>query len=226
MKVAVIGAGKMGTQVAGQLPGDLKKIIIDSDGTKAAAVAEKVGADFATDLSAAGNSDVIAVVVPAFAVDSVMEQLSGVAKDGAVIMNMATTAQLDQKLLADNPRLHFVDCKIIGNAGAMSYGAPCYVIAGTEDKQVFAKIATALSGYTKVLMGDPAIVPKINTLGSEEGIRCGVRLRKRLREFDIPKEWEDVVLYSVAAGTLQAFASGQMGHFALELAEKIEKEDL
>lgn len=225
MKVAVIGAGRMGSIVVKQLPRDINALVVDSDSKKAAECALQAGAESSGELLAASDADMIAVVLPSPAVNPVMKQLAAVAKDGAVIMNMATSAVVDEDIIRQNPKLNFVDCKIIGSAMAMTYGAPSYVIVGTEDQEVFSKIAHILSGYTKVLKGDASIVPYINSLGSEEGIRCGVRLRKRLKEHQIPEDWEYIVLYSVAAGTLQGFASGQLGHFAQELAEKIAKED-
>ena len=42
LKVAVVGAGRMGSVVSRQLPDDVQKLIIDMDEAKARALAEEI----------------------------------------------------------------------------------------------------------------------------------------------------------------------------------------
>lgn len=225
LKVAIIGAGRMGSIVGQQLPADVEKIIIDTEEEKAKALAEEIGGNYATSLEAAKDADVIDVVLPTPAVNPVISQLADIAKDGAIVMNMATSAVVDEAIKAKNPRIHIVDAKIIGHAKSMSQGAPCYVVVKTDDENIFKIIESILPEYKKVVMGDADIVSKINSIGSGEGIRAAVRVRKLLKEYNIPKEWEDIVIYTVCAGTMRSYVENDLGHFARELADKLEAEE-
>ncbi len=68
-------------------------------------------------------------------------------------------------------------------------------------------------------------MPLINTIGSTEGIRAAVQCRKLLKQYSVPKEWEDVVVYTVCAGTMRAYVDDDLGEFARALADKFEQED-
>ena len=60
--IAVVGAGRMGSVVAGQLPDSTKKIIIDIDPEKASRLAESVGGMPSDSLESANKADLVAVV--------------------------------------------------------------------------------------------------------------------------------------------------------------------
>ena len=225
LTVALIGAGRMGTFFGSQMPNDVKKLVIDTDEAKAQTLAQRIGAEYATSLSAAAQADVIAIVLPGPAVNPVAEQLGPIAKDGAVVMNMATEGVIDEKTKRAYPRLHYVDAKIIGHARSMVLGAPGYVVVNTQDEDVYQKAAHCLPGYAKVVMGDSSVVPLINKIGSGEGIRAAVAVRKLLKQYNIPREWEDIVIYTVCAGTMRSYVEGDLGEFARKLADKLESEE-
>lgn len=225
MQVAWIGAGRMGSFFGGQLPEDVEKLVIDTDEAKAKALAERVGGAYATLLSAAAGADVIAIVLPGTAVNAVADKLGPIAKEGAVVMNMATEGEIGEATRAAYPNVHYVDAKIIGHARSMALGAPGYVVINTRDESVYEKAAHCLPGYAKVVMGDSSLVPLINKIGSGEGIRAAVRVRKLLKQYDIPREWEDIVIYTVCAGTMRSYVEGDLGEFAQKLADRLEAEE-
>lgn len=226
LKVAVVGAGRMGSFVAGQLPNDVEKIIIDTNEATAKAVADACGGVCFTQMSGAKEADVIAIVLPAGVIPKIIDELASSAKEGAVIMNMATSGNIEDEIKAKYTHVTFVDSKIIGHADSMKEGAPCMVVVGTEDEAVYQKVAHILPGYTKVVMGDSNLVPQINTIGSTVGIRAAIEMRKELQPFNIPRDWEDVLIYTVCAGTMRAYVDNNLGHFGASLAEKLEKEML
>lgn len=225
LTVAIIGAGRMGGVVGRQLPEDVKKIIIDIDEPKAKDLAVEIGGTYAVTLDGAKDADVISVVLPTPAINSVMDELTGIAKNGAILMNMATNGTVDTKIVAKNDKLHIVETKIIGHAMSMSEGSPCYVVVSTENEEIFGKIKRILPGYKKVIMGDTKIMPDIAKIGSTEGIRAAVTVRKLLKQYNIPKDWEDIVIYTVCAGTMRSYVENDLGHFAKELADKLEAEE-
>lgn len=222
---AIVGAGRMGSFVAAQLPGDVKKLVIDTDLAKAESVAAGIGAAAASGMQAAREADVIVLVLPAPATADAAKAAAKAAKSGALVLNMATNGTVPADVKALRPDVSFVDAKIIGHAISMKQGAPCIVVAGTKDEREFETIRHILPGYTKVVMGDSDLVPLINTIGSTEGIRAAVQCRKLLKQYSVPKEWENVVIYTVCAGTMRAYVDDDLGEFARSLADKFEQED-
>ena len=69
------------------------------------------------------------------------------------------------------------------------------------------------------------LVQAVNTIGSTEGIKAAVAVRKQLKAMGIPDAWTDVVIRSVCAGTMKAFTENDLGGFALELVKKLESGD-
>ena len=222
--VAVVGAGRMGSVVAGQLPARTKKIIIDIDRGEARRLAEKVKGTPADNLESTAEADLVAVVLPTPVVNETVDVLLNVAKNGAIILNMATTAHIDPALFEKNRQVSIVDTKIIGHAMSISRGEPGIVVVNCDDARTFGLIKGQLPGFYKVVQGEADLVEKINKIGSAEGIRAAVMVRKKLSEFDLPEEWIDVAIRTVCAGTIKSFTENDLGHFALALVKKVEKE--
>ena len=223
-KVAVFGAGRMGSVVAGQLPSDVEKLVIDNHAEAAEKLAASIGGKGTADPHAAADADVVALVLPAPVVSIVAKELGPILKPGAIVLNMATKGTIEEETKASYPQIHYVDAKIIGHADSMKLGAPCFVVVKTEDDAILEAAQYVLQGYRKVVKGNADLVPLISSIGSTEGIRAAIRCRQLLKEYDIPKEWEDIVIYTVCAGTARAYVEDNMGEFAKALAEKLEKE--
>jgi pyrroline-5-carboxylate reductase len=224
MKIALIGPGKLGTAVAARLPRNAEKIIIGRGEHNARRLAEKMDWPYALELSQCHDADAILLTLDAQDINPVLAQAAAFAKKGALILNMATKGVVEPALLAANPRLTIVDAKVIGSAIGLQRGMPGIVVVKTGDQAVFDKIRYILCGFDQVVQGDADMVPKINSIGSGEGIRAAVMIQKKLEGLGVPKEWEKMLLRSVAPGTMQAFAEDRLGHFAQELADKVRKE--
>ena len=222
--VAVVGAGRMGSVIARRLPPDTKKIIIDTVPAKASELAEAVGGSWSVSPEQARDADLIALVVPASAVREILEKLQVLVKKGTVILNMATTFSVDPATAAKHLGITVVDAKIIGHAASMSRGEPGIVVVKTENAEVLSLIRHQLQGFADVVQGDADRVQAVNTIGSTEGIKAAVAIRKQLRAIGIPDAWTDVVIRSVCAGTMKAFTENDLGGFALELAKRLESE--
>jgi 6-phosphogluconate dehydrogenase (decarboxylating) len=220
--VAVIGAGRMGSIIAGQLPEGTKKIIVDQEVEKARLLAERVGGAPADSFEAVSDADLIALVIPAPAVNAAVEKLMDTAKAGALILNMATSAHVDPAVMAKNPAVSVIEAKIIGHAGAISEGNPGIVVAKTDDQTALNRIRDQLPAFRDVVRGDADLVPKINETATLEAIRLAVKLRKLLREMDIPENWITVATKTVCTGVLKAFADNDLGDFAREIVRQLE----
>ncbi len=222
--MAVVGAGRMGSIVAGQLPGSTEKIIIDIDLEKARQLAEKVDGNPSDSLESAKKADMVAVVLPTPVVNETVEKLLIVVQRGTIILNMATTAHIDPDLLENNRGISIIDAKIIGHAMSISRGEPGLVVVKCEDQGKFDRIRKQLPGFHKVIQGEADLVEKINRIGSTEGIKAAMKVRSKLLKLDVPEEWIDVAIRTVCAGTMKSFTENDLGHFALQLVKKIESE--
>ena len=222
--IAVVGAGRMGSVVAGQLPDSTKKIIIDIDPEKASRLAETVGGMPSDSLESANKADLVAVVLPTPVVNETVEKLLNVVQKGTIILNMATTAHIDSAFLKNKKEIWIVDAKIIGHAMSISRGEPGIVVVECDVASRFDFIREQLSGFHKVMRGDAGLVERINKIGSTEGIKAAVKVRKKLSELDVPEEWMHVAIRTVCAGTMKSFTENDLGHFALELVKRIENE--
>jgi len=214
----------MGSVIARRLPPDTKKIIIDTVPAKASELAEAVGGSWSVSPEQARDADLIALVVPASAVREILEKFQVFVKKGAVILNIATTVSIDPATAAKRPGITVVDAKIIGHAASMSRGEPGIIVVKTESAEVLSLIKQQMMGFADVVQGDADRVQAVNTIGSTEGIKAAVAVRKQLRAMGIPDAWTDVVIRSVCAGTMKAFTENDLGGFALELAKRLEKD--
>lgn len=219
----VVGAGRMGSIVAGQLPERTQKIIIDIDQEKARRVAKKVKGTPSDSLDSAGKADLVAVVLPASAVNETVRKLLTVVKKGATILNMATAAHIDPALFENKKDIAIVDAKIIGHAMSISRGEPGIVVVQCREEARFSLIRDQLPGFYRVVQGEAHQVEKINRIGSAEGIKAAMKVRKKLSKLNVPEEWIDVAIRTVCAGTMRSFAENDLGHFARELVKKIEQ---
>lgn len=225
MTIAVLGAGRMGSVAAEQLPEDVKKIIIDQDAETAERIADRIGGSASQDYTALSDADMVLLLLPASVIPEAAEKAVKYLKPGTIVLNMATKGEIPEKLKSDFPGIRFVDAKIIGHADSMREGAPCMVIAGTEDDELLGKIRHVLPGYASVISGDPSLVPVLSSIASEEGIRAAVRVKQQAMKHHIPEEWLRPLIYTVAAGTMRAYIDGNMGEFARKIAEKFEAEE-
>lgn len=221
---AVIGAGRMGRVVAAQLSDKIKKVIIDIDLEKARHLAERVGGIASDEMESAAEADVAMVVLPTAAVQQTIKRLLGILEEGALILNMATTARIDTALLNESGSASVVDAKVIGHAASISKGEPGIVVVDCDDADKFERIRNRLTGFYRVVQGDAALVAQINTIASTEGIRSALRVKQQLRDRHIDPTWIDVAVKTVLAGTIRSFVEDDLGHFARKLVEQLEKE--
>lgn len=224
MTVAVVGAGRMGSVVAEQLPENVGKLLIDRDREAAERAAARVGGTASADYAALSDAAVVFLVLPAPVIPAAAEAAAGYVKPGAVILNMSTKGAFPEDIRERYPSVSFIDAKIIGHAASMREGAPCLVVVGTEDEALFETVRGMLPGYAHVVMGDASLVPVLSTIATTEGIRAAVRVKQEALKHGIPEEWLKPLVYTVAAGSMRAYINGDMGEFARKIAEQFERE--
>ena len=99
------------------------------------------------------------------------------------------------------------------------------MVVDCSDKDRFDFIKAQLPGFHQVVQGTASRVAQINKIGSTEGIKAAVSVRKKLAALNVPDEWIDVAIRTVCAGTMRSYTENDLGHFALELVRKLEREN-
>ncbi len=224
MKIALVGPGKMGRAVSLNLTREEEVLIIGRGEERAKALAEEMGWPYSLDIKDVKDADIILFILDAHMLNPVMAEAAAAAKAGAVMLNVATKGVVDRELIEKYPRLRFADGKIIGSAVGIQRGLPGFMVVKTQEQGIYEMVKKILPGFKDVVQGDADLVPKINSIGSREGIRAAVIIQKELEQYDIPKEWADMVVGCVCTGTIMAYVDNILGHFAAELAEKIRQE--
>lgn len=224
--VAVIGAGKMGSVVIRQLPEESQVIIIDLDLEKAKKLASKKDARYDNSLTAAKDTDIIFVILPANAVEETVEKLQDIVKTGAVIVNMATSICIDKIAKKHRGDIGLIDAKIIGQASAINNEEKGLVIVKADDTSQFDIVKEMLSGLFTVEQGNADLVEKINSLAVYEGIKAAAAIRKQLTEMNIPKDWSDLVIGKVCIPTMKSYIDGTLGPFAKGIVKQLEAETI
>jgi len=224
MKIALVGPGKMGRALCMNMTHEEDMLIIGRGEKNAKALSEDVGFPYSLDIKDIADRDLVFFVVDAKDLNPLMLSAAPFAKDGAVFVNVATKANLDEEMMEKYPNITFVDGKMISSAIGVQRGLPGFMVVGTKDENIHAMVKKALPGLKDVVMGDSTIVAKINSIGSGEGIRACVIMEEKLKEFNIPDEWAKQVCGCVAPGTMMAYLDNILGEFAAKLAEKIREE--
>ena len=220
--LAVIGAGRMGSAIAKQLPKETQKIIIDRDLSTAKMVASEVIGEYSSDLQDAKDADIVLLVLPAFAVQKTIEKLASMMKSNSVIVNLATAANIDKKYRKRREDLSFIDAKIIGNANGFKNWEPCIVVLKCDDLEIIAMLKKQFPGFYKVEQGNASLVETINTISSEEAIKAAISVKKKLEEKNIPEEWINVSIGTNCTWVMKSFIKGDLGHFGLNIVKRLE----
>ncbi len=219
--IAVIGAGRMGSVVATQLPPKNPKTIIDINLDKAKITAQKTGSAYDTSLQGAKNADIVFLVLSADLIQNTVNKLLSIVKKGAVLVNLATNASTDK---LHSTHAFLIDAKIIGNAQAISTNQKAIMVVDRCDEKIFNTIKNLMSGAFIVEHGDIEKIRELNTFAVAESIKAAVTVKKKIKEMNCPEKWTNTVLEQLCITTMRAYINGNLGPFAQEIADKAEKD--
>ena len=136
MKIALVGPGKMGRAVSMNLTRDEEVLIIGRGEERAKALSEEMGWPYSLTVKDIKDADIVLFILDAHVLNPVMAEAAPYAKEGAVMLNVATKGIVDPELIAKYPKLNFVDGKIIGSAIGIQRGLPGYMVVKTEEQWI------------------------------------------------------------------------------------------
>lgn len=218
--IAIIGSGRMAHVFASQLPKETTKIIINKNITSAKVLADEVNGTAYDSYEYVKEADLIALIIPASAINEVLEEIVKYKKEGSIVINMATSAHINPDIIRENENI--IDTKIIGHAKSMAeWGEPGLIVVNTDNKEVFDIIKSQVPGYRNIVIGDSDLVEKINNIALEEGIKAAMAASEKLEKLSVPDEWIITAIRTATSGGMKSYLEGDLGHFGKELVEKL-----
>lgn len=201
-KVAIVGAGRLGTLLAQRLPAGCRKVIIARRREQAQALADEVGGVASDSLAAVRGAQAVLLAVPGEAVSGVLSGLAPHLDEGALVVNMAPDL-LSSEVAARFPRLQVIGAKLIGHAGDMLQGAEGAVVLEGADSEAQQYLEELFRHLGVVLVGREAEVQRTMAVLEEEMGRAATAARHRLEELGLAPALVRVALRSVAPGLLR-----------------------
>ncbi|HHW91525.1 MAG TPA: NAD(P)-binding domain-containing protein [Firmicutes bacterium] len=224
MKIAIIGAGTMGSLLAERLAAPGRELLlVDRNPLKAYQIAQQAGCSAGT-LEMTAGVDVVILALPAAAVLPVAKQLRSYLGEGTLLVNIATSAPtepLRHELAGTGVKVAGV--RFIGHAQETRRGEIPILAVATDDEGVFPLLSEIFRRLGPVVRGEDDLALRINTLATRAGVRAALALEKELAALGIEGDYLHTAIVNVAAGALKACARGELGEFARQLAAREEE---
>lgn len=219
MKVAVLGAGRMGALLASRLPGNIRKVVISRKRQRATALADEVGGIASDQLSAVRGAQVVFLALPGQALPQAVADLQAHLDQGALVVNLATEVDTPD-LAAMFPQVRLVAAKVIGHALEMGHGSPGIVVLDGVSAEEEELLSELLSGLGPVIRDAEAKVRLAQTAVVEEVIRAEAALRERLQTLGLGAELIRIAIKTTAPGVFRSLSDGDAGPFVQEIIRR------
>lgn len=221
--MGLMGAGRMGEAVAQRLRGKAMLLINDVDQEKARNLAEKVGGQ-AVELDQLGKAPMIIMALPAEVMAEATASLKGVISADTLLLNIATSCPKQVLIDVLGNAKQVVSVKFVGHAKEMLQGEDPTIVVDAPDEMTASKVTEVFKPLGKVILGSEEVVAQLNVLGATEAVRTALRIKAEMEKMGLPLDLYEAVIRGVTAGTMKAYASGDMGPFVQSLVEKISEE--
>jgi pyrroline-5-carboxylate reductase len=206
LTVGILGAGRMGSAIAGRLPDSVRLLICDRDAKRAKDLARGLSAGTAGAEELFTRSDIILIIVPPEAAHELVRRYAGKAKPGALLINMATSVPTDRlRKEAEGNNVKIIGVKIIGQAYGISKGYRAVFIVSPKARVEIGILKRLFRPIGRVVVSDEMLADKINAEATRFGLRLAIGLRDSLNKFCPDKEMVDVAIQTVAVGTIQDY---------------------
>lgn len=219
-KIAIVGAGRMGSLLAGRLPRNTRKVIISRRRQSAVTVADEVGGIASDQLSAVRGCEAVFLTLPGQEIIAVLQEMLPHLDEGAVVVNMATDL-LTEDLVDLFPRLRLVAAKVVGHAREIAAGSPAVVVLDRVSAELAAEFQELLHDLGHVVVDDEAKVLAVNTAVAEEMVRAEQALRRRLAGLGLDDEVIGVAIRTTGPGILRALGAGDAGPFLQDVMRRL-----
>lgn len=225
LTVGIIGLGRMGKLLAKRIDGHCSLLLYDRDQENASRVGSGLSASV-VNIGQLVHADMIILALPTVAVlPAAKELLAVLSRTDQVLVNIATSQNTKQLADIVDHRAKVVSAKIIGHAKEIEQGEIPVIMVDGPDEDAIIMVADIFKSLGNVEQGPEDLVQSLNALASAEGVRAAYRIRRKMQVEQIPERFWETAVRNVAAGTMKAFASGDVGPFARQVIDEMEGED-
>jgi pyrroline-5-carboxylate reductase len=209
-KVAIIGAGRLGSLLADRIPATCRKVIISTQKAEAVALADEVGGVASDQMSAVRGCRVVFMAVAGPSVSPMLSDITPHLDGDALVVNMAVDVMTDE-LAAAHPGVRLAAVKVIGHAREMGHGSPGVVILDHVDARNEEHLRELVSGLgpvtrdaeSKVVAAQEAVVTVMEWAAAD--------LRIRLGELGLAEGLIQAAIATTGPGVLRSLAAGELG---------------
>lgn len=209
MKVAIVGAGKMGRELARRLSDSYDIHLYGRNHTH-------------NELKAA---EILIMALPSNDIIEFIKYYTKVKAENQIIVNVATAIKNDQIKREAKTSIRIVAAKIVGHAGQMGYGVNPVVAVSGEDGQDMQVIERLFQKVGNTIAASEEMVENINKEATWQGVRTAMELEKYISQLNLSTANEnkliDAALDNIVVGVIKAYRNNELGGFAKKLiAEK------
>lgn len=221
MRVGLVGLGRMGQVLAEKLSGKVDLRLYDKESVRIEALS--VSSSAVKSITDFKDCEIVILAVPDSEVLECVRELNAL-KTPLLAVSIATNipqAKLEE--IAEKP-LECIGVKIIGQARQMAQGERPFIVADERKPHLLPKVIELFTHIGEVASGDSDQVAKINTLAAKAVLEACVAIEETLIKEGItnPKILKSAIS-QVGAGTMKAYAQGDLGPFAREIVKAIRR---
>ncbi|WP_227765266.1 pyrroline-5-carboxylate reductase family protein [Zhaonella formicivorans] len=221
--IGIMGAGRMGQALAVRLSGKAEILVNDVEQEKARELAKEVGGR-AAELEELSAARMVILALPTSIMAKATANLKAFIRPGTLLINIATSCPKEVIIDVLGTKEQVVSVKFVGHAKEILAGENPTIVIDAPNEALASEVAELFGSMGKVVFGSEEIVAKLNVLGATEGIRAALRIKNEMEKLGLPQELYPAAVRGVAAGTMKAYASGDMGPFVQELVKQISAE--
>jgi pyrroline-5-carboxylate reductase len=196
-KVAIVGAGRLGTLLATRIPASYRKVIISPDRAEAQGLADEVGGVASDQPSSVRGCQLVLLTASTPWVLEIAPHMP----EGALVVNMApdlVTTDLQEAL----PRVSVVAAKVIGHTRELTLGTPGLVVLDHVDAESERKLTALLDGLGPVVRGEESMAAEVEAVIAQTMLEVRERLAERLQGAGLSAEMAETAIASTAPGVL------------------------
>lgn len=210
LKVAIVGAGRMGALLAGSIPANCRKVIISRRKGRAVSLADEVGGLAADQLSAVRGAQVIFLAVPGTAAIQVVQDMLPHVDPGTLVVNLATDLATAE-LAAAYPAVTFAAAKVIGHAREMGLGTPGVVVIDHVDGEAENHLRYLLEGLGPIVREREEKVSTVHAAITDAMARAEAELVAKLSELGFSADMARAAIAATGPGVLHGLTNGDGG---------------
>ena len=218
MKIAIIGPGKLGSELFQS--SQEQRLVIGRSKPKQGAFYEKAELGYSNHIESAVDCELIAVALPHDVSEQVFDTLCPLLPDGRIVLNFSTKWNIPQRIREQFPQLHLVEAKLLGSAIGMSQGLKGLVLLGSEQENIIQQIQACFSGLN-MMVGNYTLVNAINTAATKAALKAAFSFEKELLEQGIVPEYINIAIKGLMPGVLIAYAEDKLGEFSQSIVNEL-----